>query len=163
MAVLNSIKVEVILNDQYFDYENIEQPIQSRQLYRSFNLFDNYTNTMYTSIKSNTYVLNDNIYSITESEPNEFYSWNIDYSQLEFDNGGGLADSYYLSVLIEVNSEIDNYERTLYSFWDMTGTLGGIYEVMEILFGFLLGWYNSKLLHLKQVKYYNQQIYANKD
>ena len=47
------------------------------------------------------------------------------YSNIEFDNA-------YLQIYITLDPQIDEYQRTVYSFLDMFGFIGGIFELLSM-------------------------------
>ena len=53
----------------------------------------------------------------------------IFYSNIGYDNA-------YLQVYINLDPQLDLYQRTVYSFLDMLGFIGGIFELLKI-FGYL--------------------------
>lgn len=46
-----------------------------------------------------------------------------------------------------MDSQIDEYERTLTTIMDAIGTLGGIYSLIQVFFGFFIGIFSNKLFY----------------
>ena len=53
----------------------------------------------------------------------------MSYSNIEYDNA-------YLQIFITLDPQLDFYQRTVYSFLDMLGFIGGIFELLKT-FGYL--------------------------
>ena len=56
--------------------------------------------------------------------------------------------SSFLHSKISISEEIDIYERSVFTFLDLIGQIGGIYELLEVSTAFFVGYYNSKILSL---------------
>ena len=41
-----------------------------------------------------------------------------------------------------MDSQRDEYHRTVYSILDMTGQVGGVFEILTLFFGFIVSGYN---------------------
>ena len=72
-------------------------------------------------------------------------------------NSYGRGDSQYftpalfLEAKISISEEIEIYERIVFSFLDLTGQIGGIYELLEITAAFFVGYYNNILFNYELV------------
>ena len=65
----------------------------------------------------------------------------------------------FLLSQILVSEEIEIYERTVFSFLDLTGQIGGIYELLEVIAAFFVGYYNNKIFNFELVKSINNFKY----
>ena len=74
-----------------------------------------------------------------------FYS--VERSNIDFQDYMDLS-GHVLEVVIHVDAEEGSYERRVYSLLDMTGQLGGLYEIFEVLGGILVGFFSERLLML---------------
>ena len=81
-----------------------------------------------------------------------------EYKHKDFFN---LPDSY-IYVIISVDDEIEYYERSVYSIWDLFGQIGGVYEVLEITFMMFVKYFNDKFLLLSLVNDMNQSKALNR-
>ena len=57
-----------------------------------------------------------------------------------------------------MDSQRDEYHRTVYSILDMTGQVGGVFEILTLFFGFIVSGYNKRMLlySLAENIYYTQ-------
>ena len=46
----------------------------------------------------------------------------------------------------KLDDHLDQYQRVVYSFFDMTGQIGGVYEIIAIVFGFIINAFNKRML-----------------
>ena len=67
----------------------------------------------------------------------------------------------YIYVNFVVDDEIELYERSIYSIWDLFGQIGGVYEVLEIVCMLFVSYFNEKLLTLSLVNDMNQSRTLN--
>ena len=103
----------------------------------------------------NEYVLRDNPFWFTEDE-GEFYSFDRFQNDLISDDFSSNESSvFFLLSEISISEEIEIYERTVFSFLDLTGQFGGIYELLEVTAAFFVGYYNTKIFNFELVKSIN--------
>ena len=50
----------------------------------------------------------------------------------------------------------DSYEMSIYTFWDMIGIIGGVYEVTKVVLGLFMNIYSSKLMKIDLLNSYIQ-------
>ena len=58
--------------------------------------------------------------------------------------------------MFAVDDEIEYYERSIYSIWDLFGQIGGVYEILEIVTMMFVNYFNDKLLLLSHVNNMNK-------
>ena len=58
--------------------------------------------------------------------------------------------------MFAVDDEIEYYERSIYSIWDLFGQIGGVYEILEIVTMMFVNYFNDKLLLLSLVNNMNK-------
>ena len=80
-------------------------------------------------MKENRATLNDNIFlgSLGDTKKLNFYTINNKI----IDQGILFNSESYLSIIITLDQEIDLYNRTVYSFFDMLGFLGGMFGLVN--------------------------------
>ena len=93
-------------------------------------------------IRKNQVVLSDNFFSIGQTEEKDFYSIEVEKSDFSFRDP---YDLNYANVVIKIEAREDTYERTALSIFDFTGLLGGVYEILEISGGILVGFFADRL------------------
>ena len=58
--------------------------------------------------------------------------------------------------MFAVDDEIEYYEQSIYSIWDLFGQIGGVYEILEIVTMMFVNYFNDKLLLLSLVNNMNK-------
>ena len=96
--------------------------------------------------ENNHVVLADDFFQLGQTEEKEFYSLETEKSDFTFSQ----SDNNYLyaSILIQIDAREDTYERTVLSVFDFTGLIGGVFEILEIFGGMLVGFFANKLFML---------------
>ena len=64
--------------------------------------------------------------------------------------------------MISVDDEVEYYERSIYSIWDLFGQIGGVYEILEIICMLFVNYFNDKLLLLSLVNDMNESKTLNR-
>ena len=126
----------------YFDYSDIENPVKYHiddSNYLTLNTDYFYTMNMF--IRKNEYTLNDNIFGLQDTKSGVFYSMADARTLPVASNGADFAHIYF-----NLDSQIDEYERTVQTIFEVIGTIGGNYEILRISIGLFLGTYTSKML-----------------
>ena len=129
----------------YFDFNDIEHPIKY-QLSETLTLLLS-TDFLYVSflnIRQNFYTLYDDIFGFSGEQSGTFYSYENSnlFPSHPFDKN-------LLRVQIRLDAQIDRYERTVQTIFEAIGTIGGIYEILKIVTGTLVG------IFIKNIYQYN--------
>ena len=104
-------------------------------------------------------MLRDNPFWLTEDE-GEFYSFDRFQNDLIFNDYSAYETSpFFLRSEISISEEIEIYERTVFSILDLTGQIGGIYELLEVIAAFFVGYYNTKIFNFELVNSINNFKY----
>ena len=147
--MLNNSLLEMLIIKPYFDYSDIENPIKyhiddSHYLFLHFNAA--YLMEMY--VRKNEYTLYDSIFS-SNYESGVFYS--IEKSKILplYNNHVILAQINFV-----VDNQIDQYERTVQTVFEVIGIIGGNYEILRIIFGVFIGMYTSTIFNQTVVNNY---------
>jgi hypothetical protein len=142
-AIISTSLIGLVISNQYFDFENIDQPVQTF-MDRSFVFYMNpYMEIQSTlNVRRHNYKLNDNLFGINPSEENVFYSI---VSNKEMNYYVGKDNYVYFMAEFTLDNRIDVYERTLRNSIDVFGDIGGIFEIIHLLL-FLPIMYLSKRL-----------------
>ena len=104
----------------------------------------------------NEYTKNDNPFWF-EQEQGFFYSFDrfqLDTYKIALNH----SESTLLYSKISISEEIDIYERSVFTFLDLIGQIGGIYELLEVSAAFFVGYYNSKIFSYELVNKLNSWI-----
>ena len=104
-------------------------------------------------------MLRDNPFWFTEDN-GEFYSFDRFQNDLSFQNQTSyFSNPQFLISEISISEEIEIYERTVFSLLDLTGQIGGIYELLEVIAAFFVGYYNTKIFNFELVNSINNFKY----
>jgi hypothetical protein len=82
----------------------------------------------------------------TDPKSGEFYSIGKDVSDFTFE-----ADSNLLTISIAIDSIEESYEIRVYNFFDFTGQLGGLFEILSIAGGIFVTFFAEKILMLSLI------------
>ena len=156
-----STRIRYHLKSKYFDFTDIDNPVKffAREEIAYMQFYT--TKISYMTIKKNEYHLVDDPFGFSE-EDGTFYSFDrfqndiIDQKRIE-----GYYKSVYAFGEFSISEEIEIYERSVFSFLDLTGQIGGIYELLEVLAGIFVGYYNTKLFNYTFINKYNSVMAEN--
>ena len=148
---LNDAYVSLIIKNNYFDFNDLESPINQYFQRENFPTLNEFYSLVQLNSKRNDYVLKDSMTQFTQDE-GTFYSFQDFKSQLH--KGHGII---YFTLELDIDSEHETYERSVYSFWEFIGLIGGIYEIMDVLVSIFIGSYNNRIFLLSVI---NKKIAA---
>ena len=80
-------------------------------------------------MKENDVILSDSVYPWGDTERKSFVS----LSKEHYDVVAVSGFKDYINVSMFLDSEKDTYERVVFSFFDMFGMLGGVFEILKNL------------------------------
>ena len=92
--------------------------------------------------ENNHVVLADDFLQLGQTEEKEFYSVETDRSDF---NLNSFSSDSYANIVIRMEAREDTYERTVLSIFDFTGLVGGVFEILEITGGLVVGFFANKL------------------
>ena len=55
---------------------------------------------------------------------------------------GNVQTDEVLDIYFYMDYRQDSYEMSIYSFWDMIGIIGGVYEVTKVMLGLFFNFYS---------------------
>ena len=120
-------------------------------------LIPNISNLRHYKVKINKVYTNDNIFFGSQGPTNESIFYTIDLQDSTVGNFQRQGQRY-LTMYITLDQQINQFSRSVYSFWDMFGYIGGIYGLLislgYILFNFWMqrtfySWVLSDLYHVE--------------
>ena len=126
---LLSHNIDFSIVSSYFDFSDYENPVhlylQDLNYYYFSNIYQEATYHVY----QNQGILNDNLFfgSQGASSKVNFYSIEKKYTNYGITN---LFNDYF-NLYISLDQQVNQYKRTVYSFVDMLGFLGGIFGLMQ--------------------------------
>ena len=109
-------------------------------------------------MRNNHVTLYDSIIQIGQGEERQFYS--IENSESDFSSSESFT---YVSFLLRMEAREDTYERTVFSFFDLTGLVGGVFEILEVVGSILVTFFTHKLFMFSMLNdlYQVQKIDSN--
>ena len=123
----------------YFDFNDIKNPVH--QYLQDFNIYafiPNLTQTTMYRIKRNEGTLNDDIWVGVQGKADE-----VDFYSVRKDNyliGPIDQDQVFLQINFSLDVQVDQYQRTVFSFLDLFGFIGGLFQIFK-MFGFIFVFY----------------------
>ena len=127
---LDEISIKVVVKNQYFDFRNIDHPIQSyiEELYEySIEKLGIYFGDVF--VKQNQYETQDDYFNILGPKKGKFFDTQS-HKDSDLDTLSIPKNFAYFNFWIDNQEEF--YERTVYSFLDFVGQVGGIVELFLI-------------------------------
>ena len=98
-------------------------------------------------LRKNEYYLQDNFFQTYSSDEGSYYSIDDEHYDIR-----ELEDDTVLTIQIKQDKVVNKYERSVYTFLDMTGQIGGLNEVITLLASFFIQGVTKKLFHLSVLK-----------
>ena len=83
--------------------------------------------------RKNEYFLNDDLIQYRDQQKGSYYSVGREKIDLQ-----EIHNDTVLSIHFMQDGIVDQYERTIFTFLEMTGQLGGLYEILTLLASFLI-------------------------
>ena len=82
-------------------------------------------------MRKNKYFLNDDLITYRKEKTGSFYSVERERMDLE-----EMVDDTVMTIQIVQDPFVDLYERNVFTFLEMTGQLGGLFEVLQVFVTF---------------------------
>ncbi|CAI2359313.1 unnamed protein product [Moneuplotes crassus] len=151
IAVNNSVLL-VNVENRYVDLNDIENPIKPYfdKTYQIQYKIDKHVKVEF-KLRRHEVVLEDGFFTLPwDSEPVYFNSLeDYDYQEEDLDP---YDDTGRITITIIKDSVVDQHRRSVLNFLEVTGILGGLFEIFELGFGMILGLYSSVLFKKKIFK-----------
>ena len=107
-------------------------------------------------VRKNEYNLYDSVFGFRGDKSGVFYS--IENNKIvPFESN----QVYLAQVRFNIDHQIDQYERTVQTVFQVFGTIGGSYEILRIIFGLFVGMYTSSKFSSEIVKNYKVSLLLN--
>lgn len=148
---LNNAQLNIIVANSYLDFSDYGTPIkQITDDQNTFTIVDGFQKLIRLYVKYNTAELSDNIfnYGIGGTDQRDFYSLEKTYVDLKPLTTG---DDTLMYVVFAIDAEEDSYSRSVFTFLDLTGQVGGLQEIFNIAGALIVGFFTEKLLSLSLV------------
>ena len=131
--VIDSHFMNIATVSAYFDFDDYETPIKTfMNDYDILSLSNSYDNFYDIKVQQNKAIINDDYIATNSEESLTYYSTsNPNYRTMNKEYSDSL-----LRIHISLSRESDRYERVVYSFFDMFGYLGGLFDFLYFI-GFI--------------------------
>ena len=157
---MKSYWVRLSILSTYFDYDDYENPLKTfvddQDLYGISNQFSTYLDV---KVQQNKAYLSDNLFYSFSPEEKTYY--NVKHRNYRIINGSLIEDSL-MGIFISLDKESEEYERVVYTFIDMFGFLGGLFDFL-LFSGFIFIQYTTENSYLNSVfsKLYQVRVDEN--
>ncbi|CAI2361436.1 unnamed protein product [Moneuplotes crassus] len=139
-----NLSMFIITGPKYFDFDDYDNPIKGHlDDQYNFRVAAGIRKYVRMYLRKNKVSLLDSVYPFDIEQEKSFYS--IGKHNLDFTNEHNTNDPYLIDFEIFQDNTIDLYERRVYSFLDLTGQLGGFFEILVIFGGLFVNYFSTKL------------------
>ena len=129
-----NVDLSMGIRNRYFDFSDYDTPVKTfvsgYDIYKTLKSFHKHV-TMF--LRKSEYYLNDDLVQYKNHQEGSYYS--IGHKEIDIRE---MTDDTVVTVRFIQDPIIDQYERTVFTFLEMTGQLGGLYEVIMILTSFMI-------------------------
>ena len=133
--VMNSTYLNVAMISAYFDFDDYDQPIKKYLTdLDGMTLSSSVPSFLEINVQQNEALLSDNLIFPGSYESLKFYS--VSNTKSRVVNPAFIANAL-CSAILNLDRKHEQYERTVYSFFDLFGFLGGLFDTLAFG-GFLL-------------------------
>ena len=129
---MNTHKIEFAVVSSYFDFNDYDNPIhyylQDLNLYYLMPALSQYANYR---VKTNQATISDSLLFGGQGDKSQVDFYSMNYRQTMFST----VEAYnsYLNIIISLDQQTNEYQRTVFSFLDMFGFIGGIFGIMQTI------------------------------
>ena len=154
--------VQVIVLSTYFDYDEYDNPLKTYVDDQDvFSINDDFATYADLKVQQNKAYLADSLFFNYNFEEETYY--NVKNRNHKTVNSALIQNSL-LGIFISLDKESEEYERVVYTFLDMFGFLGGLFDFMFFC-GFILTQYCTEKSYLNSVfsKLYQVKVEENRE
>jgi len=148
-AVLKETFLTVVLVNSYVDFGDYDKTVKTymddRYQYKGM---PGYNKRIKLYARENSVELADSLFQYTQPENLEFISVeNTDQDIQEFSTWNN-----YFEVTLMVDPVKANYKRVVFSFFDLVGNLGGVFEILRAISSLSVALFAAKMLRFSIFK-----------
>ena len=161
-TIIQNFRIAILVANSYVDFNDYENPVKRYFDDRySYKLTPGFRKISRMFLRQNTAEFRDSLMDIGFTDNKKFYSVGVEDSDFAIEPSDGTLYDYVM--LLDHNK--DNYERSVYSLFDLSGQLGGLYEVLELFGKISVGFITSKMLILTMMSnmYHVQKPQSNNE
>jgi len=141
---LDSFGLEILIKNQFFDYTNLENPVQTFFSYPlDFIVRADNSKKVNFYIRKSQYELKEGWHSLGDSRKGEFYSIDRREEDSIYLNPSHFNNTVNLLLGIDFFLEplMNQFERRSLTLFEAFGTIGGIFEILRIITSLFTGFY----------------------
>ncbi|CAI2361053.1 unnamed protein product [Moneuplotes crassus] len=139
-----NIQVFLNLGTKYFDFDDYENPIKGTLDNRIFyELVPSVKKLISIYIRRSIVSLSDSIFPFGQDNEKSFYS--MGQSSFDWKYPDNSTDPSLLVIEFQIDPIVDSFERRVYTFLDLSGQLGGFFEILLLIGGILVNYFANKL------------------
>ena len=147
-TALSNSDFSLAIENRYFDFDDYDTPVKSYLVgSENYKILKSLQKHITLYLRRNEYALNDDLIQYRDQQTGSFYS--IDRQKMDLEE---IKDDTVVTIQIVQDPMVDQYERNIFTFLEMTGQLGGLYEVLTVLASFLISGIAQKLFTLSILK-----------
>ena len=142
-SMMNNVYFNIAIKNWYVNFDDYVNPIRSYSddMY-SYQLAPGFNKKLKLYVKQNQVELNDNFVQISNTQDLEFL--NVEKSILDIVLEQ--SDGQIFDVSIRLDENRDSYKRVAYSFLDILGALGGVYQAVWTVLGLFINLISTEVL-----------------
>ena len=161
--IMNYHSVDLAIISSYFDVNDYSNPIhQYLQDKNRYSLTSSVSQRVEYKVKQNQVFLSDSILFGSQGLSSEINFYSLDKGQIILSDS---SSSYYLQFFIFLDQQIDQNQRTVYSFLDMLGYIGGIFGVLYKIGVVIVGIISQKIFYSSVLQniFHDETLQTSKD
>ena len=138
----------MVIASNYIDFNSVDNPIKTFYRFDSkYFYYSNYEEFAYL-IRPNEYSLEDDVFSLRDPKVGRFYTAErLGTTDLDTEPAG---TSFRL--ILKLHQEFNEYHRSLLTFSEAIGIVGGIYEIIILIFKLFLSIFSTRIFEYYLVK-----------
>lgn len=123
------------------DLNDIGNPVKTNSIETvSFNMSNIIANVIMTSVEKVEYSLEDSLIGLNFIDNKEqFYRFSRGKYQDMYDLSYINSNYSQVNIQIRLDPSVKQYRRKLFNLFELTGILGGVFELFDVFLGFILG------------------------
>ena len=145
--------MSVLLADSFISFETGQAEIKKHTKVVDEFLSTGFMKVMDVMVRENEYSYTDSLFMNSQTD-GSFYSFS---NEKHFFRTDPDLDHNVMQIYVIMDYRKDLYEMNLYTFWDMIGVVGGIYEVMKVMSGMLISIFAGRMMSVDLLNSYNNK------
>ena len=135
--VLSISNIHILTVSAYFDSDDYKSPIKTySDDFEQFGLSTLFGQTYEIKVRQNKAILTDDYFAAISTETHNFYSLETPITRI---NRSG--NQFLLEIYIRLSKESEQHERVVYSFFDLFGYIGGLFDFLYFVGYFLIEYF----------------------